>query len=85
MGQFEILTVDRQFAEATYTAALAGFETARAEAVRQSRYLAPYIRPTLAQEAEFPERAKLLLMIAGFLTVLWVIGSLIFYSLRDRR
>lgn len=85
VGQFEILTVDRQFAEATYTAALAGFETARAEAVRQSRYLAPYIRPTLAQEAEFPERAKLLLMIAGFLTVLWVIGSLIFYSLRDRR
>ncbi len=54
VGQFEILTVDRQFAEATYTAALAGFETARAEAVRQSRYLAPYIRPTLAQEAEFP-------------------------------
>ena len=53
--------------------------------MRQSRYLAPYIRPTLAQEAEFPERAKLLLMIAGFLTVLWVIGSLIFYSLRDRR
>lgn len=85
VGQFEILTVDRQFAEATYTAALAGFETARAEAVRQSRYLAPYIRPTLAQEAEFPERAKLLLMIAGFLMVLWVIGSLIFYSLRDRR
>ena len=85
VGQFEILTVDRQFAEASYTAALAGFETARAEAVRQSRYLAPYIRPTLAQEAEFPERAKLLLMIAGLLMVLWVIGSLIFYSLRDRR
>lgn len=85
VGQYEILTVDRQFAEASYTAALASFESARAEAVRQSRYLAPYIRPTLAQEAEFPERAKLLLMIAGFLMVGWVIGSLIFYSLRDRR
>nr|WP_111298925.1 sugar transporter [Paracoccus saliphilus] len=85
VGQYEILAVDREFAETSYTAALASYETARAEAVRQSRYLAPYIRPTLAQAAEFPERAKLLLMIAGFLSLIWIIGSLIFYSLRDRR
>lgn len=85
VGQYETLAVDREFAETSYTAALASYETARAEAVRQSRYLAPYIRPTLPQEAEFPQRVKLLVMIAGFLTVLWIIGSLIFYSLRDRR
>ncbi|WP_240769002.1 hypothetical protein, partial [Paracoccus liaowanqingii] len=85
VGQYEILAADRQFAETSYAAALASFESARAEAVRQSRYLAPYIRPTLAQEAEFPEREKLMLMIAGFLMVFWIIGSLIFYSLRDRR
>ncbi|MDN5567465.1 MAG: sugar transporter [Paracoccus sp. (in: a-proteobacteria)] len=85
VGQYEILAVDRQFAETSYTAALASYETARAEAVRQSRYLASYIRPTLAQEPEFPQRAKLLLIISGFLAVSWVIGSLIFYSLRDRR
>lgn len=85
VGQYEILAVDRQFAETSYTAALASYETARAEAVRQSRYLAAYIRPTLAQAAEFPQRAKLLLMISLFLSLLWIIGSLIFYSLRDRR
>lgn len=85
VGQYEILAMDRQFAETSYTAALASYESARAEAVRQSRYLAPYIRPTLAQEAEFPERAKLLMILTGFLTVLWLIGSLVFYSLRDRR
>ncbi len=85
VGQYETLAVDRQFAETTYTAALAAFESARAEAVRQSRYIASYIRPTLAQEAEFPQRSQLLLIIAGFLAVAWVIGSLVFYSLRDRR
>lgn len=85
VGQYEILAVDRQFAETSYTTALASYEVARAEAVRQSRYLAPYIRPTLAQEAEFPQRVQLLVMIAGFLTLLWIIGSLMFYSLRDRR
>lgn len=85
VGQYETLAVDRQFAETTYTAALASYETARAEAVRQSRYLAAYIRPTLAQEAEFPQRLKLMVMIAGFLSLIWIIGSLVFYSLRDRR
>ena len=58
---------------------------ARAEANRQSRYLAAYVKPTLAQEAEYPERAKLLLILGGFLMLLWVIGVLIYYSLRDRR
>ena len=43
------------------------------------------MKPTLAQEAEYPERAKLLLILGGFLMLLWVIGVLIYYSLRDRR
>ena len=85
MGQYESLSIDRQFAEQTYTAALAAYDTARAEANRQSRYLAAYVKPTLAQEAEYPERAKLLLILGGFLMLLWVIGVLIYYSLRDRR
>ncbi|MDM7458914.1 MAG: sugar transporter [Paracoccus sp. (in: a-proteobacteria)] len=85
VGRFESLTVDRQFAETSYTAALAAYENARAEAMRQSRYLAPYIRPTLAQDAEFPERETLMAMIAGFLILFWIIGTLVFYSLRDRR
>lgn len=85
VGQYESLAVDREFAESTYTAALAAYDTARAEASRQSRYLAAYVKPTLAQDAEYPERAKLLLILSGFLLVLWIIAVLVFYSLRDRR
>ena len=85
VGQYETLAVDREFAETSYTTALAAFEQARAEAARQSRYLAPYIRPTLAQEPEFPRRGQLLAMVFGFLTLAWIIGCLAFYSLRDRR
>lgn len=85
VGQFEVLAVDREFAERSYTAALAGYEAARAEAMRKSRYIAPYIRPTLAQDAEFPVRGTLLLMIFGFMLAIWLIGTMIFYSLRDRR
>lgn len=85
VGQYEGLSVDREFAERTYTAALASFDSARAEAARQSRYLAAYVQPTLAQDAEYPERSKLILIIGGFLLLMWVVGVLIFYSLRDRR
>ncbi|WP_240643555.1 hypothetical protein [Paracoccus siganidrum] len=85
VGQYESLAVDRQFAESSYTAALAAYDAARAEAVRQSRYLAAYVRPTFAQIAEYPQRMKLMAILSGFLLVVWTIGVLIFYSLRDRR
>jgi capsular polysaccharide transport system permease protein len=85
VGQYESLAVDREFAERSYTAALAAHETARMEASRQSRYLAAYVKPTLAQEAEYPARGKLLLIIGSFLLIIWIIGILMFYSLRDRR
>jgi capsular polysaccharide transport system permease protein len=85
VGQYETLAVDREFAERSYTAALATHETARIEASRQSRYLAAYVKPTLAQEAEYPERGKLMMIIGSFLLVIWIIGVLMFYSLRDRR
>lgn len=85
VGQFESLMVDREFAEQSYVAALAAHETARAEAMRQSRYLAAYVKPTLAQDSEFPQRMTLLPTMGGFLLLVWVVGVLTFYSLRDRR
>ena len=85
VGEYEGLIVDREFAEAAYTSALATHDAALAEARRQSRYLAAHIRPTLAQQAEYPERLKTLLLVAlsSFLT--WSVMSLVYYSLRDRR
>ncbi|MDO5529730.1 MAG: hypothetical protein Q4F71_10035 [Paracoccus sp. (in: a-proteobacteria)] len=85
VGQYEVLSVDRAFAEQTYVAALAAFDTARAEAARQSRYLATYLTPTHPQSAEYPQRIKLIGLITGFLLVVWLIGVLVFYSVRDRR
>lgn len=85
VGQFEGLAVDREFAEQAYVAALAAHESAQAEATRQSRYLAAYVKPTLAQETEFPKRLTLIGTIGGFLLLVWVVGALTFYSLRDRR
>lgn len=85
LAEFEGLTVDREFAEETYRAALAALDIARNNATRQSRYLATYIRPTLAQSAEYPQREILLGLTLLFLLLLWSILALVYYSLRDRR
>lgn len=84
IAEFESLNVDLQFAEETYRAALVGVDVARANASRQSLYLAAYITPTLPQTAEYPQRFMLSGGLALFLLLLWSIGALIYYSARDR-
>jgi capsular polysaccharide transport system permease protein len=84
IAEFERLTVDREYAEELYFASLTALEVARDEAVRQSRYLATYITPTLAEEAAYPKRAVLAGLVALFLLLAWSIAVLIYYSIRDR-
>jgi capsular polysaccharide transport system permease protein len=84
IARYESLRVDQEFAEQTYRAALTAFDVARSNAARQSLYLATYIRPTLAQRAEYPERPLLTGLTAAFLLLVWSILALVYYSLRDR-
>lgn len=84
IAEYESLQVDLLFAEETYRAALASVEVARAEAQRQSMYLATYIRPTLPQSSQAPRRELLAALVAGFALLTWAIVALIYYSIRDR-
>ena len=85
LAEFERLAVDREFAEQAYTAALATYDQALAEARRKSRYLVAYIRPTLAEASKYPKTIELLAITGFVLTAIWGIGVLIYYSVRDRR
>lgn len=85
IAEFESLAVDREYAEQAYTAALTALDVARAKANRLSRYLATYVEPTLAEEAEYPQRYILTALMALFLVLFWGIFSLVYYSIRDRR
>lgn len=84
IAEYESLSVDREYAEQTYRAALTALEVARDDAARQSRYLATYIKPTLASEPEYPERAILSALAGLFLLLTWSILALVYYSIRDR-
>jgi len=85
VAQFESLSVNREFAERAYASALSADDTAKAEANRQSRYLAAYITPTLAQQADYPRRLMLIGTTAMFAFLLWIVSTLVFYTLRERR
>lgn len=84
IAEFESLNVDLQYAEEAYRAALTALEVAREDAARQSRYLATYVKPTLAQASEYPKRWILSGLAGLFLVLIWSIGTLIYYSIRDR-
>jgi len=85
VGEFERLSVDREFAEKAYLAALTAYDESLAQAQRQSRYLAAHVRPTLAEEALYPQRVQTSLLVIGLLLAGWGIAMLIYYSVRDRR
>lgn len=85
IAEFESLVVDREYAEQTYRAALTALDVARSNSNRQSRYLAAYSNPTVAESSEFPQRGVLTGLTAIFLLLFWGILALVYYSIRDRR
>jgi len=85
VSEFSRLSVDLEIAEEAYASARAARDLARAEARRQSRYLAAHVRPTLAERATAPDRALILAVAGFFLFLTWALLALVFYALRDRR
>lgn len=85
IGGYEELLVDLEFSQQAYTAALVAQDQARAEARRQSRYLAVHIPPTLAQDSLYPDRPILILIISACAFAAWAVLVMIYYNVRDRR
>ena len=85
VGRYEELLVDLEFANTAYVQALGGLAAARAEARRQSRYLAPHIQPTFAQSALYPRRLLLVGLVGLFLALGWGALMLVYYNVRDNR
>ncbi|MDX5594359.1 lipopolysaccharide biosynthesis protein [Pseudovibrio sp. SPO723] len=83
IASYEELELENQFAQKAYVAALASLEQSRAEADRLQRYLAVFERPATPEQAIYPRRiTNTLLLIVG-LIIVWSIGTLMVYSVRD--
>jgi capsular polysaccharide transport system permease protein len=85
VGDYEELKVDLEFANTAYTQAMAALAAARAEARRQSRYLAPHVLPTTADQSLYPHRVLRSGLVLLFATLAWGILMLVYYNIRDSR
>ena len=83
LALYEELEVERSLAQQAYASALVSLEQARRDADRQQRYLAIHLKPQVAQSAKYPHSLRNILVLSFALIVVWGIGSLITYSVRD--
>ncbi|MEP9353629.1 hypothetical protein ABLE93_08525 [Xanthobacter sp. KR7-65] len=73
MTRYDTLDLERQIAERQYTAAAAALEQARIAAERQGMYLATFVKPVLAQEADWPHRFWMPMAAALVFALAWLL------------
>ena len=83
LADYEKLQVDMEFAQKAYATSLASLERARAEADRQQRFLAVFASPGLPELAIYPYRGLNTFLVFISALILWSIGVLLAYSIRD--
>ncbi|MBO6920391.1 MAG: hypothetical protein JJ858_18330 [Rhizobiaceae bacterium] len=83
LAGFEELKVEQEFAQQAYTVALSSLERARAEADRQQRFLAIFKHPQVPEDAKYPHRLLNSFLVLLFSFIIWGIGALLVYSIRD--
>lgn len=83
LATYETLEIERNFAQQAYASALSSLETARMEADRQQRYLAVFSAPMVPEHAIYPRRVLNTILAFLGLGLIWGIGALIVYAVRD--
>lgn len=84
VDKYTKLQLDLELAEKSYSIALGGVEAARSKSEQDSRYLATFVEPTLAETATRPRRLMITVLAVTFIFIGWLSLVLIGYSNRDR-
>ena len=82
---FERLELKRIFAEKLYTLAEDGLERARLRAEQQNIFISTFVPPAMPQDAKYPQRLWLSLLIPIGLAIFWGIFALIGLAIDDHR
>ena len=77
------LLLEQELAQHRYSSALASLEVARADAQRKQRYLIPFVKPALPDEAIEPERIMNTLIVFFAASLIYGIGVLMLASIYD--
>ncbi|MFN3721694.1 MAG: hypothetical protein ACK4VZ_01505 [Paracoccaceae bacterium] len=84
-AQYERYAAERLFAEEAYRVAQVSHDSAQGEAQRKSRYIVAHVPATFAESSTYPKRLQMSFLTLIFMTLIWSMGLLIYYSVRDRR
>lgn len=83
VSTFRALQLEQDFAEKAYTSAMGSLESARANAMRNQRYLAAYVSSALPEQALLPQRGLDTLLTLVATLIFWGICALIYAAIRD--
>lgn len=83
LGGFEALKLEESFREKLYLHALQFSDQSRIEGMKQQLYLNAFVRPKLPEEALYPRRLRLVVIVFFVGVAVWGLGSLAYYSVRD--
>jgi capsular polysaccharide transport system permease protein len=82
---FEQLELKRTFAEKLYTMAQEALERARMRAEEQNIFISTFVPPDVPQEAKYPQRLALSLLIPIGLAIVWGIFAFIGAAIEDHK
>ncbi len=83
--EYQNLVMAQDFAQKTYLTALAAYNQSLDDAQHNTRYLATYLEPTLAESSTAPQRILRIVLTALVGALAWSIVTMVFYALRDRK
>lgn len=81
--RFDELKTEGDIASKLYESSLTNYEAARAQANNNQIYLATYVQPSLPENAAYPRAAFDTFLIFLSASGVWVVLTLIYYSIRD--
>lgn len=83
VSRFEEIALEHEFAQNQYVSALSSLEAARVKVGSQSSYLEAFVKPTLPDEARWPQRGLSIGLSFVFSLLIYGIGSLIVAAVRE--
>lgn len=83
--EYQNLLMAQDFAQKNYLTALGAYDQAVGDAQHNTRYLATYLAPTLAESSTAPQRLLRIILTAVTGAMAWSIVTMVYYALRDRR
>ncbi len=85
MVEFTNLQLDLEFAKNAYASALAALERSRAEASKKMKHLVVISKPSLADEAKYPDRLYVLITALIILLMLFGIVRMMITTIREHQ